>query len=102
MFNKTSTTRVVENITKENIIIMDIYKKNGNTFQLFCNVLKSEGTMGNNINCCVNMLTSNGWVQIVDSRILGLEEPSMGTSRTKTLTKIESCFEMFKSVADTI
>lgn len=99
-FNKKSQR--IENISKDNIIIVEIYKKGKNTFKLFCDVKKSSGSIALNTNYCVEMLTQNGFFLLADNRQLCIPELSTDSSQAENLESIEAGFNKFKTFADLI
>lgn len=89
-------------LTDKNIIVTEIYKKRGRTFQMFCDVSKSKGTIGQNQNFCLKLLTAGaGFTMIVDNRQLAIPEITMdfGTQK-QILDKIDEAFDKFKEFAD--
>jgi hypothetical protein len=83
--------------------VIEIYKKGGKTFRLFCETTKAAGTMGENFNYCVSLLTQNGFVVIADNRMLDIPEvDSKKMSKEEVLSKVHAGFEEFKRYADII
>jgi hypothetical protein len=91
---------ILRNIDDKNIKIMEIYKKGGKVFQLFCDVTKSDGTIGQNINYCLKLLTDQGFVVILDNRTMDIPEVKMSMNEQEILMNIEEGFEKFKQFAD--
>jgi hypothetical protein len=95
-----SKSKRIETITDDNIIITEIYKKSGRTFQLFCDSVKSKGTIGNNINFCLKMLTDSGFALIIDNKQMQIAEPNMADGKEAVLKQIQVGFDLFKEFAD--
>lgn len=93
---------VLKNITDANIKIIEIYKKSGKTFQIYCDVKKSQGTIANNTNYCISLLTDNGFVMLIDNRGLDIPEVKLELGNDKNLELIEAGFSEFKKYADII
>lgn len=91
---------VLKNITDSNIKIIEIYKKGGKTFQLYCDVKKSSGTIANNTNYCISLLTDNGFVMLIDNRGLDIPEVKLELGNDELLKMIEDGFIEFKKYAD--
>lgn len=94
MFFKQS--KRIENISDTNAIIIEIYKKGGNTYQLFCDAQKSSGTMGDNINYCLKLLTDNGFVMIIDNKQMTIPNINMDNDMDDIVESINQGFEKFK------
>lgn len=92
----------IETLTEKNIIITEIYKKGGRTFQLFCDVAKSKGTIGQNQNYCLKLLTAgNGFTILIDNRQMAIPELTMDDgSPEEIVNKINEGFEKLKEFAD--
>lgn len=93
---------VLKNITDTNVKVIEIYKKGGKTFQLYCDVKKSQGTISNNTNYCISLLTDNGFVMLIDNRGLDIPEVKMEMSKEDLQKFIEDGFAEFKKYADII
>lgn len=93
---------VLKNITDANVKVIEIYKKGGKTFQLYCDVKKSQGTISNNTNYCISLLTDNGFVMLIDNRGLDIPEVKMEMSKEDLQKSIEDGFTEFKKYADII
>ena len=93
---------VLKNITDSNVKVIEIYKKGGKTFQLYCDVKKSQGTIANNTNYCISLLTDNGFVMLIDNRGLDIPEVKMEMSKEDLQKSIEDGFTEFKKYADII
>lgn len=93
---------VLKNITDTNVKVIEIYKKGGKTFQLYCDVKKSQGTISNNTNYCISLLTDNGFVMLIDNRGLDIPEVKMEMSKEDLQKSIEDGFAEFKKYADII
>ena len=101
MFKKAKSNTFFVEIKENNIKRLDIYtSKSGKKFQLFCDVKKSEGTIGVNNNFAMSILGSNGFTLIVDNRTLSLPEPKMSDNKDDTIVKIDEAFNVFKEFAD--
>ena len=101
MIFKKKQTRM-EFITESNIKIIEIFKLKGKTFQLYCDVKKSQGTIANNTNYCISLLTDNGFVMLIDNRGLDIPEVKLELGNDKNLEMIEAGFSAFKKYADII
>ena len=93
---------VLKNITETNVKVIEIYKKGGKTFQLYCDVKKSQGTISNNTNYCISLLTDNGFVMLIDNRGLDIPEVKIEMSKEDLQKFIEDGFAEFKKYADII
>lgn len=93
---------VLKNITDTNVKVIEIYKKGGKTFQLYCDVKKSQGTISNNTNYCISLLTDNGFVMLIDNRGLDIPEVKIEMSKEDLQKFIEDGFAEFKKYADII
>lgn len=93
---------VLKNITDSNVKVIEIYKKGGKTFQLYCDVKKSQGTIANNTNYCISLLTDNGFVMLIDNRGLDIPEVKMEMAKEDLQKSIEDGFTEFKKYADII
>lgn len=93
---------VLKNITDTNVKVIEIYKKGGKTFQLYCDVKKSQGTISNNTNYCISLLTDNGFVMLIDNRGLDIPEVKIEMSKEDLQKCIEDGFTEFKKYADII
>ena len=93
---------VLKNITDTNVKVIEIYKKGGKTFQLYCDVKKSQGTIANNTNYCISLLTDNGFVMLIDNRGLDIPEVKIEMSKEDLQKFIEDGFAEFKKYADII
>lgn len=102
IFNKKVQTTVLMTKDSDNIRRLDIYKTNGKTFQLFCDVKKSDGTIGVNNNYAASILGLNGFTLVVDNRTLGIPEVKMSESAEIVQQKIEAGFKKFKEFADSL
>lgn len=103
MFFKSSTNHnVLKSVTENNIKVVEIYKKGNKTFQFYCDVKKSQGTINNNTNYCISLLTDNGFVKLMDNRDLDIPEVKLEFGNDKNLEMIESGFLEFKKYADII
>ena len=102
MFKKVKIDRVLFESNDDNTKILEVYRNKKGTFKLFCDVKRSEGTMGINTNFCISMLTSSGWVVIADMNDLDLSKVSLKEEKEVTLEKIETAFSKFRSFADVI
>lgn len=97
-----SKKKRIETFTEKNIIITEIYKKGGRTFQLFCDVAKSNGTIGQNHNYCLKLLTAgNGFNILIDNRQMAIPEVTIDDgNQTKIVEKINEGFAKLKEFAD--
>ena len=103
MFFKSSTNHnVLKSVTENNIKVVEIYKKGNKTFQFYCDVKKSQGTINNNTNYCISLLTDNGFVMLIDNRGLDIPEVKMEMSKEDLQKFIEDGFAEFKKYADII
>lgn len=103
MFFKSSKNHnILKNVNESNIKVIEIYKKSGKTFQFYCDVKKSQGTIANNTNYCVSLLTDNGFVKLMDNRDLDIPEVKLEFGNDKNLEMIELGFAEFKKYADII
>lgn len=93
---------VLKNVTESNIKVIEIYKKGSRTFQLYCDVKKSQGTIANNTNYCISLLTDNGFSMLIDNRGLDIPEVKLENTQEETLKMIEDGFTEFKKYADII
>ncbi len=94
---------IIKKVSKENIKYIEIYKKGGHVFQLFCDAQKASGTRGLNVNYCVSMLTANGYVPVADDKLLDLPEVKFEEGKEEeVIAKIEKGFEEFRSYVDII
>ena len=101
MFFKSKTNHnVLNNVTDTNIKVIEIYKKGNKTFQLYCDVKKSQGTIANNTNYCISLLTDNGFVKLMDNRDLDIPEVKLEFGNDKNLEMISDGFIKFKEYAD--
>lgn len=101
MFFK-KTKNVLTNVTENNIKVIEIYKKGGRTFQLNADVKKSQGTIANNTNYCISLLTENGFVMLIDNRGLDIPEIKLELGNEENLKLIEAGFKQFKEYADVV
>ena len=98
-----SKSRVLKKVSKENIKVIEIYKKSGKVFQLYCDASKAHGTRGFNVNYCINMLTINGFVNLIDNKTLDIPDVKFEENKEeKIILDIEECFSKFKEYADLI
>lgn len=93
---------VLKNVGADNVKIIEIYKKGSRTFQLYCDVKKSQGTIANNTNYCISLLTDNGFVMLVDNRNLDIPEVKLEMGEEKLTEQIEAGFAEFKKYADIV
>lgn len=93
---------VLKNINESNVKIVEIYKKSGKTFQFYCDVKKSQGTIANNTNYCVSLLTNNGFVLLMDNRQLDIPEVKLEFGNEKLEEMIRAGFAEFKKYADIV
>ena len=93
---------VLKNVGADNVKIIEIYKKGSKTFQLYCDVKKSSGTIANNTNYCISLLTDNGFVILIDNRGLDIPEVKMDIEKDELIQMIEDGFSEFKKYADII
>jgi len=94
-FLKPNQERVVNKVTEDNIIIIDIFKYGGNTYQLLCDVVKSNSSICKNPAFVLKMLTEDGFVDLIDNRTLGLQEVHMKKSYEDNMEIIENSFAEF-------
>jgi len=93
-------TNILRSIKEDNIKIIEIYKKGNNTFQLYCDVKKSNGTIGHNTNYCLKMLGDTGFNVLIDNREMDIPEVMMDLDEEVILGQIEEAFKKFKKFAD--
>jgi len=99
-FSKQSTTKILQEVSDDNVRVLEIYKNKVGTFKLFCDVKKADGTIGNNNNFSISMLTDNGFVIVADNNDIGIPKVRLSDSTEEALNKITDAFEIFKSFAD--
>lgn len=101
MFLKSKTNKdVLKNINENNVKIIEIYKTNNRLFQLYCDVKKSQGTIANNTNYCISLLTDNGFVKLMDNRDLDIPEVKLEMGNEVLENMIYEGFKKFKEYAD--
>lgn len=97
-----SSTIIFDGKTERTYKIIEIYKSNGRTFQLVCDVMKSAGTIAVNNNYCIQALTENGWVLLADNRILEIPEVNLEMGEKKYKKMIKEGFSDFKKYVDSL
>ena len=103
----TKNKNILRHVSENNIKIIEIYKKGNKTFQLYCDAVKSDGTIGSNNNYSLNLLTDNGFVQLIDNVQLDIPKINFVRGCDEELQKeyvevIEEGFNKFKQYADII
>lgn len=91
--------KVVKIETTDNLIVTKLYRRNGRTFQFFCDSLKASGTKGENVNYCLKLLTEEGFVVVMDNRQLGVPDMLRDDTNEIRAQKIEEGFKVFKDFA---
>lgn len=93
--------RVIEKFSKENVKVVEVYKRSGHTFQLFCDARKAAGTKGMNVNYCLFLLTPNGFVPLVDNRMLDIPEMNYVEGENDRMREdIKNAFAEFKGYVE--